>query len=89
MMINLVHGSTDHVRLRPERACRWASTANLRLVERADVGLDAILVHDAHDDDPSLAFALARLSTDDHSPTPFGVFRKCNGPSTPVPLPIR
>ena len=34
----------------------------LRIVEVADVGEDAILVHDAHRDDPSLAFALARLS---------------------------
>jgi len=33
-------------------------------------------VHDAERADPSLAFALARLSTDDHSPTPFGVFRR-------------
>ena len=30
---------------------------------------------DAHRADPGLAFALARLSHDDHSPTPFGVFR--------------
>jgi hypothetical protein len=33
------------------------------------------LVHDAQRDDPGLAFALARLSHDDHSATPFGVFR--------------
>jgi 2-oxoglutarate ferredoxin oxidoreductase subunit beta len=26
--------------------------------------------------DPSLAFALTRLSNDDHSPTPFGIFRR-------------
>jgi 2-oxoglutarate ferredoxin oxidoreductase subunit beta len=48
----------------------------LRLVDVADVGEDAILVHDAERDDPSLAFALARLSNDDHSPTPFGIFRR-------------
>jgi len=54
----------------------------LRIVEVAEVGIDAILKHDAHRNDPSLAFALARLSTDDSattkstwSPTPFGVFR--------------
>jgi 2-oxoglutarate ferredoxin oxidoreductase subunit beta len=41
----------------------------------ADVGEGAILVHDAHRNDPSLAFALARLSHDDHSATPFGIFR--------------
>ena len=40
----------------------------LRIVEVADVGPDAILRHDAERADPSLAFALARLSNDDHSP---------------------
>jgi 2-oxoglutarate ferredoxin oxidoreductase subunit beta len=52
----------------------------LRIVEVADVGEDAILVHDAHRHDPSLAFALARLSHDDHSPTPFGIFRSIERP---------
>ncbi len=37
-------------------------------------------MHDAHRADPSLAFALARLSHDDHSPTPFGVFRAVERP---------
>lgn len=52
----------------------------LRLVDVADVGEDALLVHDAHRSDPSLAFALARLSSDDHSPTPFGIFRSVERP---------
>ena len=56
------------------------SDGQLRIVEVADVGEDAILVHDAHRDDPSLAFALARLAHDDHSPTPFGVFRAVERP---------
>ena len=51
------------------------SDGQLRIVEIAEVGEDSLLVHDAHRDDPSLAFALARLSHDDHSPTPFGIFR--------------
>ena len=52
------------------------SDGQLRLVEVADVGEDALLVHDAHRPEPSLAFALARLNSDDHSPTPFGIFRQ-------------
>jgi 2-oxoglutarate ferredoxin oxidoreductase subunit beta len=52
----------------------------LRLVERADVADGEILVHDAHRDDPSLAFALARLNQDDMSPTPFGIFRDVERP---------
>ncbi len=47
----------------------------LSLVELADVDPDDVLVHDARRDDASLAFALARLNSDDASPTPFGVFR--------------
>ena len=37
-------------------------------------------MHDVHHPYPSLAFALARLNTDDHSPTPFGVFREVDRP---------
>ena len=46
----------------------------------ADVGEDALLVHDAHRDDPGLAFALAHLSANVHEPTPFGVFRQVERP---------
>jgi 2-oxoglutarate ferredoxin oxidoreductase subunit beta len=56
------------------------SDGQLRIVEVADVGEDAILVHDALRDDPGLAFALARLSHDDHSATTFGVFRSVDRP---------
>ena len=56
------------------------SDGQLRLVEVADVGEDAMLVHDADRADPSLAFALARLNSDDHSPTPFGIFRRVERP---------
>ena len=52
----------------------WRSVA--RSFALADVAADEVLVHDEHRSDPSLAFALARLSTDDVSPTPFGVFRR-------------
>jgi 2-oxoglutarate ferredoxin oxidoreductase subunit beta len=50
------------------------------VVDVADVGEDALLVHDAHRPDPSLAFALARISHSDHMPTPFGVFRDIDRP---------
>jgi 2-oxoglutarate ferredoxin oxidoreductase subunit beta len=41
----------------------------------ADVGEDALLVHDESRDDPSLAFALSRLAAGPTMPTPIGVFR--------------
>jgi 2-oxoglutarate ferredoxin oxidoreductase subunit beta len=46
----------------------------------ADVGEDALVVHDAHRDDPSLAFALSRLSSSPDGPTPIGVFRDVRRP---------
>jgi 2-oxoglutarate ferredoxin oxidoreductase subunit beta len=47
-----------------------------RIVKVADVGLDAIWVHDAFTTDPAPAFALSRLSHGPHGPTPVGVFRQ-------------
>ena len=41
---------------------------------------DALLVHDAHRADPSLAFALAHLAERPTGPTPIGVFRAVERP---------
>ncbi len=41
----------------------------------ADVGLEALLVHDETRQDPSTAFALSRLAAGPTTPTPVGVFR--------------
>ena len=75
MMIDLVHGEPILFGADRRRGVMMGSDGQLRLVDVAEVGLDAILVHDVHRADPSLAFALARLSHDDHSPTPCGIFR--------------
>jgi 2-oxoglutarate ferredoxin oxidoreductase subunit beta len=39
-----------------------------------------VLVHDAHDDDPSMAFALSRVTRPDLSMTPIGVLRDVTRP---------
>jgi 2-oxoglutarate ferredoxin oxidoreductase subunit beta len=75
MMIDLKHGQPIRFGADGHRGVTMGSDGQLRIVEVADVGEDAILVHDAHRADPGLAFALARLTHDDHSATPFGVFR--------------
>ena len=80
MLIDLHHGQPIRFGADGTRGVVMGSDGQLRLVEVADVGVDALLVHDAHRADPSLAFALARLSNDDHSPTPFGVFRSVERP---------
>ena len=71
-----MHGEPIRFGADRQRGVTMGSDGQLRIVEVADVGEDAILRHDAERADPSLAFALARLSHDDHSPTPFGVFRR-------------
>jgi 2-oxoglutarate ferredoxin oxidoreductase subunit beta len=52
-----------------------------RVVKVADVGLDAIHVHDPANPDPSAAFALSRLSHGPYGPTPVGVFRSVTRPT--------
>ncbi|NQY55535.1 MAG: 2-oxoacid:ferredoxin oxidoreductase subunit beta [Ilumatobacteraceae bacterium] len=80
MLIDLVDGEPIVFGGERQRGVVMGSDGQLRLVDLADVSLEDVLVHDASRNDPSLAFALARLSTDDHSPTPFGVFRDVEGP---------
>ena len=75
-MINLEHGQPIRFGADRQHGVTMGSDGQLRIVDVADVGEDALVVHDAERRDPSLAFALARLSNDDHSPTPFGVFRQ-------------
>ena len=43
----------------------------------ADVGADALLVHDAHNEDPSTAFAISRLTDSGYlNQSPIGIFRQ-------------
>ena len=55
---------------------RDRGTAALGTVNVAEVGLDGVLRHDAHSDDPSIAFALSRLADETLRRTPIGVFRQ-------------
>jgi 2-oxoglutarate/2-oxoacid ferredoxin oxidoreductase subunit beta len=52
----------------------------VELVDVADVGEEALLVHDECSPDPSLAFALSRIAHTPHGPTPIGVFRAVDRP---------
>jgi 2-oxoglutarate ferredoxin oxidoreductase subunit beta len=49
--------------------------ASLKLVELNSVDESQLVIHDAHDPDPSYAFALSRLSGSDLEHTPIGTFR--------------
>lgn len=80
MMINLVHGEPITFGAERQRGVAMGADGQLRLVQLADVDPSEVLVHDAQRQDPSLAFALARLNADDDSPTPFGIFRDIDRP---------
>jgi 2-oxoglutarate ferredoxin oxidoreductase subunit beta len=52
----------------------------VEIVDVESVGEDALLRHDESADDPSLAFALSRLSHTPVGPTPIGIFRAVERP---------
>jgi 2-oxoglutarate ferredoxin oxidoreductase subunit beta len=59
-----------------------AADGSLTVVDIADVGEDAALVHDAHAENPEIAFALSRLAdTWTLENTPIGVFRDVTRPT--------
>jgi 2-oxoglutarate ferredoxin oxidoreductase subunit beta len=79
MLIDLAHG--EPVTFGPEGEHGVVMDQGVaRVVEVADVGRDAVVVHDETAPDPSVAFALSRLASDRQSPTPVGVFRAVERP---------
>jgi 2-oxoglutarate ferredoxin oxidoreductase subunit beta len=55
---------------------------HLRIADVAEVGLANVLVHDAHADDPGLAFAISRLTdTAGLATSPIGIFRDVDRPA--------
>lgn len=54
--------------------------ASLKLVDLASVDESELVIHDAHDPDPSYAFALSRLSGSELEHTPIGIFRDVDRP---------
>jgi len=80
MLIPLEHGQP--VRFGKDRARGVIITpdGSARIVNVADVGEDAILVHDEHRPEPGLALILAQLAHSVDQPTPVGVFRAVETP---------
>jgi 2-oxoglutarate ferredoxin oxidoreductase subunit beta len=78
--IRLEHGRPIRFGAEDERGVVRRADASLALADVAAVGEDALLVHDAHTDNPSLAFELAQLAPAPVGPTPIGVFRDVDRP---------
>jgi 2-oxoglutarate/2-oxoacid ferredoxin oxidoreductase subunit beta len=70
--IRLEHGQPITFNGGTRQVVRDAVSGDLRITAAGD---GEPLVHDAHREDPSLAFALSRLSLVPDGPTPIGVFR--------------
>ena len=74
--IRLVHGEPIRFGVHGEKGVARRPDGTIRVVNVADVGLENLLVHDAHAQDPGVAFGLSRLSHPDTlQDTPIGIFR--------------
>jgi 2-oxoglutarate/2-oxoacid ferredoxin oxidoreductase subunit beta len=75
-LIRLQHG--EPIRFGPDRAhgLRFGRHGGLEVVDAAAADPESLLAHDAHNPDPSYAFALSRLDSSDFAHTPIGVFRQ-------------
>ncbi|MGA8247724.1 MAG: 2-oxoacid:ferredoxin oxidoreductase subunit beta [Nocardioides sp.] len=82
-IIPLVHG--EAVRFGVEGAkglVRDTKTGGVKVVSVADVGEGSLLVHDAHNPDPTLAFAISRLTDAGYlNQSPIGIFRQVERPT--------
>jgi 2-oxoglutarate ferredoxin oxidoreductase subunit beta len=77
--IRLTDGEPIRFGAEGERGVIRAANGRLQIAEVADVGEDALVVHDA--DDPSHAYGLARLADRPSDPTPLGVLRSSDRPT--------
>src|SRR3954452_25448911 len=78
--IRLEHGRPIRFGAESERGVVRGANGALRIADVSDVGEDELLVHDAHEPNPSQAFALAHLASRPSEPTPIGVFRAVERP---------
>ena len=79
-LIPLVHGQPIRFGAEGERGVILDKQGHAQIVDVADVGEDAILVHDEARAEPGLAFLLSRLARGPYEPTPIGVFRDVSRP---------
>jgi 2-oxoglutarate ferredoxin oxidoreductase subunit beta len=80
-LIPLTHGEPIRFGANGDYGVVRTGFGGLEVAKVIEVGEDALVVHDATLDDPSYAFALSRLSTQDLSHTVTGIFRNVARPS--------
>ncbi len=75
MLINLEDGAPIRFGAEQERGVVIDASGEAQIVNVADVGEEALVVHDAARPNPAVAFALSRLAGGPTEPTPIGIFR--------------
>ncbi|WP_329311059.1 2-oxoacid:ferredoxin oxidoreductase subunit beta [Streptomyces sp. NBC_01262] len=80
-LIHLRHGEPVRFGTDGEYGVIRDSSGGLATARVSEVGEDALVVHDAGLDDPSYAFALSRLSSQDLSHCVTGIFRSVSRPA--------
>ena len=80
-LIPLVHGEPIRFGAEREYGVVRGEYGGLEVAKVSEVGEDAVVVHDATVQDPSYAFALAQLSTQDLQHTVTGVYRNVARPT--------
>jgi 2-oxoglutarate ferredoxin oxidoreductase subunit beta len=79
MLIDLEHGKPIRFGADNEKGV-VLDNESAKIVDVADVGEDALVVHREDNPDPTMAYALSRLATTAEVPTPMGVFRAVERP---------
>jgi 2-oxoglutarate ferredoxin oxidoreductase subunit beta len=85
-VIALEHGAPIRFGAEGEFGVVRGAGGDLEVAAVATVGEDSLLLHDAHREDPSLAFALSRLNETEGGATPIGIFRAAPHPAAAASL---
>ncbi|MEP9362370.1 2-oxoacid:ferredoxin oxidoreductase subunit beta [Nocardioides sp. CN2-186] len=81
-IIPLVHGEPILFGNGSKGLVRDTETGGVKVALVADVGADAIMVHDAYNADPTTAFAISRLTDSGYlNQSPIGIFRQVERPT--------
>jgi 2-oxoglutarate ferredoxin oxidoreductase subunit beta len=81
-IIPLVHGEPVLFSGGTKGVVRDSATGGVKVALVEEVGLDNVLVHDAHNPDPTTAFAISRLTAADYlHQAPIGIFRQVQRPT--------
>ncbi|HTW15568.1 MAG TPA: 2-oxoacid:ferredoxin oxidoreductase subunit beta, partial [Nocardioides sp.] len=81
-IIPLIHGEPITFSAGTKGLIRDSRTGGVKIIDTADVPADSLLVHDAHNPDPSQAFAISRLTEMGYlNQTPIGIFRQVARPT--------